>query len=237
MRRSRKRFWKSEDDGDKDLAYKTLHYVLVQLAHVLAPFAPFMAEELYKKLTGDVSVHLRDWPVAGHVNEITVREMDAVRVAVNEGLAIRAKSQLKVRQPLSKITINGGEDLGPLKESYLKVLEEELNVKSVVWNVGGDFEVLLDLELTKSLIEEGISREVVRAIQNARKAAGLQVDDRIVLSLVSGSDELNSAITNNSEYICTETLTTSLSLKLEEHAYVVDNKINGLELEIGLSKA
>src|SRR5258706_4938206 len=70
VRRSRKRFWKSGDDADKQAAYRTLHYVLVQLSLVMAPFTPFLAEELYQKLTGGESVHLLDWPDGGHINEL-----------------------------------------------------------------------------------------------------------------------------------------------------------------------
>ena len=62
VRRSRRRFWKSEDDADKEQAYQTLHYVLARLSMVMAPFTPFLAEELYQKLTGGESVHLLDWP-------------------------------------------------------------------------------------------------------------------------------------------------------------------------------
>jgi isoleucyl-tRNA synthetase len=237
VRRSRKRFWKSDDDTDKQQAYETLHYVLVQLSHVMAPFTPFLAEELYRNLTGDVSVHLKMWPQVGHVNETLVKEMDAVRMVVNEGLALRAKSQLKVRQPLASITINGGQDLGPLESEYLSVLEEELNVKSVVWSTKGDFNVSLDLELTTELIEEGISREVVRAVQNARKTAGLQVDDRISLSLYSDSTELKTAILNNSDYISVETLAKDLTQQSKVCDYSCEVKINGIDLKVGLSKA
>ncbi len=72
IRRSRKRFWKSEDDGDKNNAYKTLHYVMVQLSHIIAPFAPFLADELHELLTGGNSVHLNDWPESGHVNDLLI---------------------------------------------------------------------------------------------------------------------------------------------------------------------
>jgi isoleucyl-tRNA synthetase len=79
VRRSRRRFWKTEETADKNDAYCTLHYVLVHLAQVAAPFTPFLAEELYQKLTGGESVHLLNWPVAGRVNELVVGEMETVR--------------------------------------------------------------------------------------------------------------------------------------------------------------
>ncbi|MFV0411380.1 MAG: class I tRNA ligase family protein, partial [Paracoccus sp. (in: a-proteobacteria)] len=106
VRRSRRRFWKSDEDSDKDDAYKTLHYVLVRLAYVLAPFTPFLAEELYEKLTGDKeSIHLKDWLPAGQINELVMNDMDTVRGYVNEGLSLRSKSQIKVRQPLASVTV------------------------------------------------------------------------------------------------------------------------------------
>jgi len=237
VRRSRKRFWKSDDDNDKQLAYKTLHYVLVQLAHVLAPFAPFMADELYKNLTGNRSVHLNDWPKVGHINELVVAEMDSLRSAVNDGLSLRAKSQMKTRQPLASITVNGAHNLGPQKESYLKVLEEELNVKTVNWNSDGEYSVEMDFNLTPELLSEGFSRELVRLVQSARKDAGLQVDDRINLVLTTDSKELNEAISVHSNYIAVETLAVSVNEIEGNLNYSTDKKVNDFTIQISLSKA
>src|SRR5439155_11081027 len=100
VRRSRKRFWKSGNDADKNAAYKTLHYVLVRLSLVLAPFTPFMAEELFRSLTGRESVHLCDWPGDGQVNGLILKEMAEVRELITQGLAQRAEAGIKVRQPL-----------------------------------------------------------------------------------------------------------------------------------------
>jgi isoleucyl-tRNA synthetase len=128
VRRSRRRFWKSEDDGDKQMAYQTLHYVLVRLAYLLAPFTPFLAEELYYNLTGDEeSIHLKDWLPAGHVNKLVMDDMETVREYINQGLSLRAKAGLKVRQPLASVTVPSvGEhvEFGP-------ILRDELNVKEV----------------------------------------------------------------------------------------------------------
>src|SRR5690606_31597714 len=87
VRRSRRRFWKSGDDADKDSAYKTLHYVLVQLSKVLAPFTPFLADELYQKLTGGESVHLLDWPKPGRIDDATLGRMQVIRHLINKGLS------------------------------------------------------------------------------------------------------------------------------------------------------
>jgi isoleucyl-tRNA synthetase len=236
VRRSRKRFWKSDDDSDKQFAYKTLHYVLVQLAHVIAPFTPFLAEELYRNLTGGESVHLRDWPEAGHINERVVVEMDAIREVVNEGLSERSKAQIKVRQPLASVKVTGMVDLGPNKDLYLDVLIEELNVKSVDWSTDGDKSISLDTEITDSLRLEGLAREVVRFVQSARKDAGLDVDDRIHLSLNTDSEELNKAIKEHASYICKETLTTKLDNSVTD-GYSSEHKMQDTVLKINLEKA
>ncbi len=235
VRRSRKRFWKSDDDQDKNFAYKTLHYVLVQTAHVMAPFTPFLAEELYRNLTGGESVHLRDWPAVGHVNEQVVTEMDAIRACVNEGLSQRSKAQIKVRQPLQAVSVSGMVDLGPNSELYLDVLKEELNVKTVNWVSSGEKLIELDLEITPDLKSEGVAREVVRFVQNARKEAGLEVDDRIELSLVTDSNELKQAITDYADYISSETLTVELKDDMDS-GFTSSQKVGGSSLTIKLRK-
>lgn len=235
VRRSRKRFWKSDDDSDKALAYKTLHYVLVQLAHVMAPFTPFLAEELYRNLTSGDSVHLNDWPTTGNVDTQVTAQMDAIRLAVNEGLSQRAKAQIKVRQPLQSIKVTGMGDLGQNAELYLDVLKEEVNVKGVNWVDDGEQLVELDLKMTKELESEGLAREIVRLVQNARKDAGLDVDDRIILSLWTESQELKDAIKNHSDYICTETLTTKMESDKQD-GYLVEQKVSNQTITISLRK-
>ncbi|MEO7904960.1 MAG: isoleucine--tRNA ligase, partial [Candidatus Saccharimonadales bacterium] len=203
VRRSRRRFWKSGDDTDKNNAYRTLHYVLVHLAQIIAPFTPFLAEELYQKLTGGESVHLLDWPQAGRVNELVVADMETVRDYVNAGLSIRAKERMKVRQPLASVTIPA---LGQFVD-FEDILTEELNVKQVI--VGG--ELVLDLELTPELIREGMAREVIRHVQAARKAAGLNVDDKIKLCLKTSDSELQRAITDHAPTIKEDVLAVELA--------------------------
>ncbi|CAN5416417.1 isoleucine--tRNA ligase [soil metagenome] len=227
VRRSRRRFWKSGDDGDKNNAYRTLHYVLVQLSQVLAPFTPFLAEELYQKLTGGESVHLLDWPSTGRVNELVVSDMEQVREYVNQGLSIRAKERQKVRQPLASMTVPRFGTTIDFKD----ILKEELNVKDVF--DGGD--VALDLYITPELEREGLMREVIRYIQNARKDAGLNVDDRIKLSLKTDNERLQTAITEHEKTIIDETL--AAQRDDNEHSYKTTVKIDGAELVISLEKA
>ena len=126
VRRSRKRFWKSENDGDKNQAYETLHYVLAELSKLMAPFTPFVAEEIYKNLTGKESVHLADFPAADEklIDEDLNEKMQLARRFVKLGLAARAKAGIKVRQPLSELKIN--EDVG---KELGELIKEEVNVK------------------------------------------------------------------------------------------------------------
>lgn len=228
VRRSRRRFWKSEDDGDKNDAYRTLHYVLTRLAYVLAPFAPFMAEELYRKMTGDgESIHLKDWMSAGKVNSAVMQEMETLRAYVNQGLSLRAKAGLKVRQPLASVTVP---TLGSTFE-YEPILLDELNVKAVKKGA----EVTLDEGLTPALRREGMMREIVRHIQNARKNTGLNVDDRIVLVTHSGDEEVLQAITEFADEIAHETL--AVELVQSDRAQDLVVRVDGKELSIEVKKA
>ncbi len=227
VRRSRRRFWKSGDDTDKNNAYTTLHYVLTQLSIVMAPFTPFLSEELYQKMTGGESVHLLDWPNAGKTNELVVADMETVREYVNQGLSIRAKEHQKVRQPLASVTVP---TMGKVVD-FTDILTEELNVKKV--NIGSEF--ALDLKLTPELISEGLAREVIRHIQSARKDAGLNIDDRIELVLLTDNAELKQAIRENKKVIVDETLAVNLS-ESGEKSYKADVKIDNVTMTVSLQK-
>jgi isoleucyl-tRNA synthetase len=241
VRRSRKRFWKSQNDADKNDAYRTLHYVLVQLSLIMAPFTPFLAEELYQKLTGGESVHLLDWPEAGRVNELMLRDMQNTREAITLGLAQRAEAGLKVRQPLAATTVYNAFAIGEpeaVYDDFIEIIREELNVKAVT--LANDprqtgVHVGLDLKLTPKLKREGLMREVVRHVQNSRKQAGLNVDDRINLTLKAGG-ELAKAIEEHAETIKQETLAKSLN-EGETKEYEVTVKVEGAELKLGIAKA
>ena len=253
IRRSRKRFWKSENDGDKMQAYNTLHEVLVTVSKVIAPFMPFVAENIYQNLTGLKSVHLSSFPEVDEslIDEELSASMDKTKKIINLGLAWRVNHKLKVRQPLKSVTI-----WEKLSDYYKNILKEELNVKEVIeidpnalaqkickpngraiwpkfgknvkdimkeakswnfeeledwtvkvwefileewdfelvfqaWNSNYEIEagfgmvIALDPELNEELKQEWVARDLVRAIQDARKEAEFNVEDRIEISITS----------------------------------------------------
>lgn len=246
VRRSRRRFWKSEDDDDKQMAYKTLHYVLVRLAYILAPFTPFLAEELYGKLTGDKeSIHLKDWLPAGRINELVMNDMETLRGYVNKGLGMRAKAGIKVRQPLASVTVPSiGEHV-----DFEPILQDELNVKKVIVSKKPitlneqdaklfgvvESDVLIDMALTPQLKREGIMREIIRFVQSARKEAGLQVDDRILLSLETKDKSIQHAIEEYAETIKSETLAVAIQKDMDT-SFRVEKTIEGYAVQISLKK-
>lgn len=234
VRRSRRRFWKSEDDQDKLEAYSTLYYALIYLAKILAPFTPFLAEELYQKMTGagvvnseiPESVHLLDWPESGLIDEAVLTQMAKTREVITAGLAERMKktefeAQIKVRQPLAKLVYAGEK----LDEFYEQIIMEEVNVKVVEYGEA----LVLDKTLTPELLEEGKIRELIRFVQAARKKAGLNVDDRIKLMV---SVEVPEAYR---EMLMNEVLAEEL-VKEGNFAYDEIVKVRGENIAISLEK-
>jgi isoleucyl-tRNA synthetase len=145
VRRNRRRFWKAEDDADKGAAYLTLYTCLTTLARLLAPFMPFISEELYRNLVAEQvegapeSVHLTPYPVADDrwIDEQLLRETALLMETVSLGRAARRSANLRVRQPLSELLVRlpGGTD--GLRR-YEDELRDELNVKAVRFISTGD---------------------------------------------------------------------------------------------------
>ena len=260
VRRSRRRFWKSEDDGDKNDAYRTLHYVLVRLSYILAPFTPFLAEELYHNLTGDdESIHLKDWLAAGEVNSIVVEKMEMARRVISMGIMQRMQEdeygKIKIRQPLPYVELSSSIKLD---KEYEDMIKEELNVKEIkpiegkIENpVENGYHIILTTEwsvavrlsqtqlltrlnktITPELKREGLVREVIRHVQSARKKADLQVDDRIMLQLTTDDEQLRQAINEHAEVIAAETLATFG----QSDVYSTTVAIEGAELQITLQR-
>ncbi|MBN1779020.1 MAG: isoleucine--tRNA ligase [Candidatus Buchananbacteria bacterium] len=170
VRRSRDRF----RDNDQP-AIDTLGYVLANLAKVIAPFMPFMAEHIYQELNLGESVHLDTWPLADQklIDKKLLEQMEAARQIVEKGLAARAQVGIKIRQPLRSYTIQLAKDVSP---EIKNIILDELNVKELL--VG---EEKLDTKIDHDLELEGILRESIRQINQLRKEAGLTIQDRIII--------------------------------------------------------
>lgn len=240
VRRSRKRFWKTENDLDKNQAYATLHYVLLQLSILLAPFIPFLSEELYRLLSGGDSVHLLDWPKAGEIDQKLIESMSYAREVINEGLRQRAEARIKVRQPLSSVSVV--DPTNKLTDALQNIIADELNVRTVKINLkrpeimNSALIAIIDLKMTPELMKEGLAREIIRNVQNARKKAALNVDDRIELQLASDHQELTGVINDVelSTLIKKETLAIELNQSELVDGYSEVVAIDAMELGIKL---
>ena len=180
-------------EGDAG-AKQTLYYVLKTLSKLMAPFAPFYAEDLYQKLRTDsdpLSVHLEVWPERKNKSLLAkifskddgvkiLLDMEETRRLVSQALDARMKANIKVRQPLRSLKLNAKGLV--LDEEYLQIIRDRVNVKEVVYEVM-EAEVVFDTTITAELKEEGVVRELVRFIQDMRKARGLTPSNRISLTM------------------------------------------------------
>jgi isoleucyl-tRNA synthetase len=240
VRRNRRRFWKGENDADKLAAYTTLYQCLVTITQLVAPFVPFVAEEIYQKLIRSVnpeaskSVHLTDFPAADE-NKINDRLNNDVELAMkiaSLGRAARAKAGIKVRQPLSKAIV-GVETEGQMKslENLANEVIEEINIKELVvlpeakegeksrcyrnmpgYSISRDarYWVAISTELTPELIAEGTSRELVRHLQNMRRNAKFDITDHIITYYQVKEPIIGKVINTFADYIKQETLSQEL---------------------------
>ena len=319
IRRSRRRFWRSENDSDKAEAYGTLYSVLKKLSLVAAPIMPYTTEAIWQNLRLEqdpISVHLADYPVAekGRKDEALEYKMSVVQHAVSMGRALRYQYNIKVRQPLRSVELvtRNPEEKKVLLEME-EIIREELNVKNVVfrdneedlveYQAKANFRVLgkelgkdmkaaaqrieslsqqeiqgllegailsidvngknvdltadkldirriekaqvkvlnegtltvgLDTEVTEELAQEGDVRDLVRGIQNLRKESGLEVTDRIRLSLY-GSDRLKAAYEAFTDYIAQETL--AVHTEWKERSSMLDVEAGDDVWKVALEKA
>jgi isoleucyl-tRNA synthetase len=183
VRRSRDRF-KSDNPKDKKESLETTAYILLELSKYLAPFTPFFAEDLYQKIKTEEmeeSIHLEKWPDIGEINNELISNMQGVRSLVTSVLEQRQKAGIKVRQPLASLQIPS-DFSNELKE----IISDEVNVKEVLF--GNDLK--LDINLTPELVKEGIARDVIRAIQDARKTEKLSPDQNIKVVIQTDKKEV-----------------------------------------------
>jgi isoleucyl-tRNA synthetase len=207
IRRSRDRVSPvGKNEQDQEICFRTLYSVLVTLAKLLAPFNPFMAEEICRNLTEKQSVHLEDWPKADEdlVDEVLEEKMRLVRKICEAGHAKRKELGIKVRQPLKRAKCKG--QRAKLDEELVQLIKDELNVKAVIWEKEkiGEPKVEFDTKITQELKEEGEARELIRQIQEARKLAGCRLDEQIEVVAPSWPKKFE-------EEIKRETLTTGFT--------------------------
>lgn len=189
VRRSRDRF-KSSDPAEQTQALETTGYVLVQLAKVVAPFIPFIAEHIYQAVNlkdKKPSVHLEAWPQLPGVDHDLLGQMAEVRSLVEQTLSLRSQAGIKVRQPLASLSVKS-ETLGS-DSDLIKLIADEVNVKQVKVNPSQDVSVKLDTNITPELAREGVIRELVRAVQGIRKDLNLSPDDRVIMSVSASLDD------------------------------------------------
>lgn len=294
IRRSRARFWDEEQ-----AAFDTLHTVLTTLTRVMAPFAPFVTEYIYRNLTGGESVHLTDFPTAMPYDEKIVTDMRRVQMVVSAGKQLRENYRLRNRLPLNKLTVAGAN-----MPQYADIIKEELNVKSVEfadsvdgvadkfvylitprigarlggalkeiipsvkrgdYTVAGDtltaaghtlnadeFEsrltvkpgitgaalpdntavVVLDTEINSELVAEGLANDALRFIQDTRKAANLDVSDRIRLTYAA-DPALGMALDAHKKRIMRDALITEMSAGIGGE---YETEIEGYSLSISVEK-
>lgn len=255
IRRSRSRFTargivqnerretQKELEEDRINAVETTRYVLMETAKLLAPFTPFIAEGIYQQLTINdkqpkrESVHLEEWPkivIGGKGQETSlIQDMQEVRNLASISLEARAKVGVKVRQPLNKMKVKS-EKLKEQKE-LLEILADEINVKQVVFDdkIQGDVE--LDIEITEELKNEGVLREITRGVQDLRKKAGLQPENRIEL-FIETSEEIRLILENNKNDFQKGVGADSLEFKKGDVDLSEEIKIDSEKIWLGVRK-
>ncbi len=207
IRRSRRRFQKPEAKKEKDEARQTLYYLLLNLSKLLAPFTPFIAEEIYQKLSGlKESVHLADYPKPNKrlINKDLEEKMEQGREVVAFALAERVKAGIKVRQPLALLKIKNQKSKIKNNKELLQLIKEEVNVKEIVFDPKIKEEIELDIKITKELREEGQVREFIRQVQQLRKKAKLTPKDKIII-YCECQEKLKKVLEKNKKDILEET--------------------------------
>ena len=172
-------YMKDEGSAEAKESSGALGFILGEVSKSLAPFAPFISEDVYRQTGGkEASVHLEDWPAFAKASAGTaqlLKEMEMVREIVSKGLEARQKAGIKIRQPLAKLQITNPK----LQKELLELAKGEVNIKEITF--GKEFE--LDTEISQELREEGLVREFIRQVQDFRKELNLKPQDKVVLSI------------------------------------------------------
>lgn len=230
LRRSRDRF-KGNDKGDKEYALSTIRYVLFEFSKLIAPFMPFMAEDIYQKVKGEKdkeSAHLEVWPEARKVDKKLIEKMANTRHLVELALAARAEKGIRVRQPLSSLKVKSEKGKGIFHE----LIQDEVNVKKVIFDSNISEKVELDMTITPGLKKEGQLRELIRNIQDLRKKEKLTPHDAVEL-VVDANDGAKSLIAQFESTLKRATLVREIYFEKNNGEQI---RIDDLEFTIAIKK-
>jgi len=234
IRRSRRRFQKPKNENEKEEATIVLDYSLSKLIKLMAPFTPFVTEDIYLKMKkGEKeSIHLCDYPEPKMdlINDGLEEEMKKVRDIVNLALAERSKKGVKVRQALSQLKVK---EIKIEEEDLLELIKEEVNVKKVYFDKSITEDVELDLTITPELKEEGDVREIIRQIQQMRKDNKFIPEDKINI-YYDKSEFFDKIIERNKDFILEEVLANNFILSENEELKEFD--ISGNKIYLGIKK-
>ena len=205
IRRSRDRVGPTvPETADKRAFYETCYEVLVTTTQLLAPLAPFFAEEIYRNLTAEESVHLSQWP--SYQNDLIHEELEKNMILARKNVELahsqRKSAGIKLRQPLRSLASVTPGWTG--KENLISIMKDELNLKQIDMRDGKEFSVTLDTKITPELKSEGEARELVRQVQILRKERGCRIDERVSLTLPASYQSFSEDLL---AYVKRETLT------------------------------
>lgn len=196
LRRSRDRF-KGEDEKDRNQAISTTAYTLLTISKLMAPFMPFISEQIYQKTTNynfsnnEKSVHLSTWPKADKVDESILDKMADIRKLAELGLSARDEVQIKIRQKLATAFVSG--PIEKLDEAYLPLLADELNVLEVkLKDKQNEWSVSLDTKLTPELKLAGLERDIIRLVNALRKDKALSLEEKTTIYFSADESLLDS---------------------------------------------
>ena len=229
IRRSRDRF----KDGSVS-AIETTKRALEELAKVMAPFTPFLAEWIWKEIGYTNSVHLEDWSEADELSakeDSIIIKMNEVRKVVEKAHAARDEASMKVRQPLASLSIKSN-----IAEDYFTILEEEVNVKKIIIDESLKSDVVLDTKLTPELEQEGLLRDIVRQINYLRKKSGLTIEDRVNLLYLSDDNLVKDVFNKFSDELSKQVLADSIKEGEDKGIVSEELKVGNTKVKISLTK-
>lgn len=219
IRRSRDRVGLKADEEDRSTCLSVMYEVLIILSKLLAPFTPFITEEIYRNLTGEESVHLEDFPIGDKnmLDQELISQMKLVREIAERVHAKRKEVNIKLRQPLKSLKYKLQDKL---PDELEKILAEEINVRRIEYqkSSNNEPEIVLDTEITPELAKEGEARELIRQIQQLRKQLNLTLADKTKILAPHWPKEFEELILKNTASLSIQKSDTLQVLKADEHS-------------------